>query len=44
MGFSLLYKMISDEPGPVESETPGSEIEKLIKSKRKILIRQKKPN
>ena len=33
-GFTLLYKMISNEPGPVESETPGSEIEK-IKSKRK---------
>ena len=28
MGFSLLYKMISDEPVPIESKTPGSEIEK----------------
>ena len=28
MGFSVLYKMISDEPGPIESETPGSEMEK----------------
>ena len=27
MGFSVLYKMISNEPGPVESETPGSEME-----------------
>ena len=37
MGFSVLYKMIPNEPGPVESETPGSEMEK-IKSKRQILI------
>ena len=28
MGFSVLYKMISNEPGSVESETPGSEMEK----------------
>ena len=28
MGLSVLYKMISYEPGPVESETPGSEMEK----------------
>ena len=28
MGFSVLYKMISNEPGPVESETPGPEMEK----------------
>ena len=39
MGFSVLYKMILNEPGPVESETPGSEMEKKIKSKRQILIR-----
>ena len=28
MGFSVLYKMISNEPGPVESETPASEMKK----------------
>ena len=28
MGFSVLYKMISNEPGPVESETQGFEMDK----------------
>ena len=28
MGFSVIYKMISNEPGPVESETSGFESEK----------------
>ena len=28
MGFSVLYKIISNEPGPVEPETPGSEMKK----------------
>ena len=28
MGFSVIYKMISNESGPVESETSGFESEK----------------
>ena len=35
MGFSVLCKMISNEPGPVESETPESEMEKKSNPKGK---------
>ena len=35
MGFSVLYKMISNEPGPDESETPESEMEKKSNPKGK---------
>ena len=39
MGFSVLYKMISNGPGPVEYETPESEMEKNQIRKANILIR-----
>ena len=34
MGLSVLYKMISNEPGPVESETPWSEMKKKKKTQK----------